>query len=110
MAHNSQSGELRTPHYCLPVQIDYLRGQAHWNVAITFKSKLRTAFMKATSFFGKDSVLFVSWRGNGGEVSSTLISDEIDPDSLSASSTTVVVRVHALEVTSKEDYPTPLKL
>ena len=76
-----------------------------------FKSKPRAAFMKATSCFGKDSVLFLSWRGNGGEVSSsTLISDEINPDSLSASSTTVVVRVHALEVTSKEDYPTPLKL
>ena len=66
--------------------------------------------MKVTSSFGKDSVLFVSWRGNRGEVSSTLISDEIDPDSLSAGSTTIVVRVHASEVTSLEDYPTPLKL
>ena len=39
LTHNTKSGELQTPHYYKPVQIDYFRGQAHKNVTVRFTSK-----------------------------------------------------------------------
>ena len=75
--------------------------------------------MKARSCLGKDSVLFVSWRGND-EVSSrralkkarnALITARVTKLMLTlCPQALLVVRVHGLEVTSLQTIPPPLKL